>query len=278
MLKQIPKDLPLFFALSTAAAILVYGFTGMHLGMRPSSTSALGVIFIPLWSGITAVIAYLLGYVIRFVWRTQFTEPAVQPWHGKVLAVLLGCIMFCSALMAWYSVQTYEKAAKPNLVTYNGELVPHYQSSKLALVRTATSVYGRDQQAEPIQWGKNQTLLSVNKADVELRDRVSNQQATVSVAGLDYVTQYQAARIKLAGFVEPGLAMLIDGRATGKRSLLVVLTPDYKVFMRFMVERYWPLQSSALEIRLDPVDGEVIAVGAAAEEKLLISLGSAGAR
>lgn len=171
MLTHIPKDIPVFFALAAGLGLATFGFTELNSTARPSSTSALAYVFLPIWSLVFAGLAFAVGVGMRAAW-----------W--------------------WFFPET------------------------------------------------------------QLRDRASSHQVVVSITALNYITSVHAVPVTLAQHAQPGLAVIMTGRATGGRALLIVLGPDYEVLLEERLVRFWDLESLPLEVRTDLTSGdEAIVVG-----------------
>jgi hypothetical protein len=75
---------------------------------------------------------------------------------------------------------------------------------------------------------------------------------------LDYVTRIDAAELNATNG-DAWLVVVVSGRATGRRSTVAVLSPDYEKVYEERVERFWNLPSP-LEIHFDAVRRQEVAV------------------
>jgi hypothetical protein len=271
MLTHIPRDIPLFLAVAAGLGLVTYGFTELNTTARPSSTSALAYFFIPLWSLVFASVAFAVGLAVRVAWRRISPEKQVSTRYWWVLPSSLVIVLISTASFGVFRAVHAEKEAQPAVLVDSGRLERVYTANVEGRIREATLVFHDKKPPVPIVWGSNSSELVVGDSQAQIRDHASSRKAVVSTAALDYITQVHAVPIALAQYTQPGLAIVITGRATGRRAVLVVLAPDYEVLLEERLVRFWDLQSIALEVRTDHVNGdEAIVVGPGCEKSLAI--------
>lgn len=129
-----------------------------------------------------------------------------------------------------------------------------------SVVRGATQVLGRDETPQPVSWGRNDSAILIDGLHVQFNDRRRSPFVDLDATGLDYLNRIHVAPLFVRGKAEPFLVVIIAGRATGRRALVTVLSPEYQIVFQQRVERFWELASPSLEIRRDATDGEEIAV------------------
>lgn len=271
MLTRVPRDIPLFLTLAAGLGLAVYGFTELHMTARPSSTSGLAYLFIPFWSFVAAGAAFVLGLVVRTAWTRISREQQNPKRHWWVLPTLLVFILAgASSLGGFHAIET-EKAAQPAVIVDAGKLDRAFVPDADTRIREGKLFYKFDRAPEQIVWGSNTSELVVGDYQVQVRDRGSSRRVVVSTGALDYITQIDAVPIALPQYAQPGLAVVIAGRATGRRAVVLVLAPDYEVLLEERLHRFWELQSAAVEVRTDQLTkGEAIVVGPGCEKSLVI--------
>lgn len=271
MLTRVPRDIPLFLALAAGLGLAVFGFTELHLTARLSSTSGLAYLFIPFWSFVAAGAAFVLGLVVRAAWKRLFPKQQSQTRNWWALPSLLAFILVGASSLGTFSAIEAEKAAQPAVLVDKGKLDRVFAPNAENRIREGKLLYTYDQTPEQIIWGSNASELVLADYQVELRDRASSRKAVVSTAALDYITQVHAVPVALAQYAQPGLAVVIAGRATDRRAVVLVLAPDYEVLLEERLDRFWELRSAAIEVRADQVSkGEAIVVGPGCEKSLVI--------
>ena len=262
MLTHIPRDIPVFFALAAGLGLATFGFAELNSTARPSSTSALVYVFLPIWSLVFAGLAFAVGVGIRAAWWRFFPETQLTDRYRWVLPSLLSILLVTAAACGvFHAVQT-EKEAQAAVLVDSGKLERVAATHIKGLVRAATPVDLDKQASAPIVWGSNVSEFIVGNSQAQLRDRASSHQVVVSITALNYITGVHAVPITLAQHAPPGLAVIMTGRATGGRALLIVLGPDYEVLLEERLVRFWDLKSHPLEVRTDLTSGdEAIVVG-----------------
>ena len=279
MLRRIPKDLPLFGALVLGGGILAYGFTGIGVELaigRPSSTSGLAVVFIPFWSMLAALVGFVIGLGLRGLWPASntATEPPPKPTWMLVI-ILLGVIGAAGALGATTASQ-FEAQADPKILLDAGILNREIGAHSGRALRTGSRVYRFGEQPGSITWGTRSSTFAVYNDRVEVGDTKTSKLFTASTAALDYVTRIDAALLNAPSGSE-FLALVISGRATGRRALVVVLNSTYEPVFEERVERFWQLDDNALEIRVrEPDEAESVVIGPTCDESLVLFIAFEG--
>jgi hypothetical protein len=263
MLRRLPADLPLFGALLLGLSLVVYGFAGTYTESavgRPSSTASLAFIFIPIWGAVAAAVGLVLGWVVRAVWR-RFKDSAKPDRHTWVLRAILGCAVVASAGAGAWSVIQYEQEAKPGIRFDSGLLVREFRPDSGNTVRESTMLYDYHGKSVAISWAGNNSELLVPDDRVVLRDTVTGKHAEFATSTLDYITRVDALSVSAT----PGstlLAIVISGRATGRRAIVAVIDESYRVVFEEQIQRFWQLGDSPAEIRVrPPATDEYVVVG-----------------
>lgn len=250
MLRRLPRDLPLFGALLLGLSLMAFGYAAMYVDLwigRPSSTAALGFLFVPIWSVLAAVVGLILGFVARAAWRRARspTEPERQTW---ALLVTLGCVVAVSAGAGLLDVIQNEQEAKPHIRFNSGALVREVRADAAKPLRISNALYDLDNKLSQLSWGSNRSELLFEDDRVVLRDTVTGKNVEFRTSALDYINRVDAVPVSIA----PGQALLavaISGRATGRRAVIAVIDENYNVIFEEQVERFWELRDTPIEVR-----------------------------
>jgi hypothetical protein len=270
MLRRIPTDLPPFGALLLGLSLVAFGYTGMFTELalgRPSSTSSVGFLFVPLWGVLASIVGVILGLVVRAIWRR--TKGPEAESDTSALLVTLTCAVVAAAGFGAFNVIQYEQEAKPRIRLDDGQLVREFRTDSEKAVRASTTLYDSDDKSEVLSWGTNRSELLVDDDHVVLRDTVSGKDARFSTSALDYTTRVDAVPV----LADPGpslLTIVISGRATGRRAIIAAVDQNYKVVFEEQVERFWQLDNTPVEVRVDPAMGEYVVVGPHAYQSLIL--------
>lgn len=272
ILTRIPKDIPIATALACGFGLLSFGFTSLFMDPRPSSTAGLGMVFIPIWSLVAGVGGYALGLIVRALWNhlaLTFTNTRAQRW---ILPVLLVLVVSGASLFGWVEVIKVEAEAKPAVILDRGILDRQFVPNGDVFMRSSIELYNYDRAPQAISWGRNNSEVLIGNSEVRIRDtRIPKREVVISTSTLDYITKINAVPLFTKGDNEPLLAVVICGRATGRRAIVLVISPDYSALLEERVYRFWQLDQIAIEIRRDHLTGtESIVIGPACEKSLVI--------
>jgi len=270
MLRRVPTDLPLFGALLFGLCLVSFGFAGMYTEVaigRPSSTSGLGFFFIPIWGGLAAVAGLVLGFVVRAVWHALKRSEAET--NTSALRATLACAVVAAAAAGALSVVHYEQAAEPRVRLDGGLLVREFRADLGKPVRTSTVLYDSDKKTATLSWGGNTSELVIDDDQVLLRDTTSCKNARFATAALDYITRVDAVPV-LAEQGPSLLAIVICGRATGRRAIVATVDENYQVIFEEQVKRFWQLSDTPVEVRAGSEHDEYVVVGPYSYESLVL--------
>ena len=273
MLKRVPDDLPLFGALAGGFGFLAFGFTGMFVEViagRPSSTASLGIIFMPIWAALFGFAGVLLGTLAQTIWRRLKPNSPEAITKGSGLRLTLLAVIIGSSLWGVASVFIYEAGSKPTVMSDSGDVSVNTAANADTAVRKSIQLYGGPQSPQKIiTWGQNETQAVVGGLDIRLNDRNRSVGLNLKGSGLDYITYIHAASLTLSKYQNPFLVVVITGRATGHRALVVVIDGDYRVLYQSRIERFWP--NDPLEIRRAANTTEELAViGPTCDEPIVL--------
>jgi hypothetical protein len=271
ILRRLPRDLPLFGALLLGLSLMAYGYTGMYAELefgRPSSTASLGFLFVPIWGVLAAVVGLVLGFIVRAVWRrAKGPEPERATW--ALLATLAFAVVASGGVGALNVIQ-HEQEAKPRIRFDSGLLIREFRSDSEKPVRASTTLYDSDHKTAGLSWGSNKSELLFADDRVLLRDAVSGSSAQFATGALDYITRVDA--VPLSATRGPALlAIVISGRATGRRAIIAVIDENYKVVFEEQVQRFWELRDTPIEIRIRRTAAdEYVVVGPRCNESVVL--------
>lgn len=272
MLRRLPRDIPLFSALLFGLSLMAFSYAGMYTEFavgRPSSTASLGFLFVPIWGVVAAVVGLVLGFVVRTIWRRTkgSTEPERRTW---ALLTILGFAVIASAGAGALDVIQYEQEARPQVRLDSGLLMREFRSDSEKPVRASVVLYDSDHKSGGVSWGGNKSELQFGNGRAVFRDTMTGKHVDFRASTLDYITRVDAVPVSTT----PGralLAIVISGRATGRRAIVAVIDENYKVVFEEQVQRFWELRDTPVEVRVRPAAAdEYIVVGPRCNESLIL--------
>jgi hypothetical protein len=273
MLRRLPGDLPLFGALAGSIGFLAFGFTALYVEInfgRPSSTIGLAYLFVPIWALIFGIIGLAAGALVRFGWRRVRPEPTDDAKRTRALQLALLAIVLLASIYGATKVLINETFSEPAIIVDTGAVSHSLAQNSDTPIRGATQLLKRDEVAQSFPWGRNDSAILIDGLRVQLNDRRRSLFANLDARGLDYLNQIHAAPVFVRGKEEPFLVVIIAGRATGRRALVTVLSPEYQIVFQQRVYRFWEIASSPLEIRRDAEGAEIAVVGPDCAESLIL--------
>jgi hypothetical protein len=227
----------------------------------------LGFFFIPIWGGLAAVAGLVLGFVVRAVWHALKRSEAET--NTSALRATLACAVVAAAAAGALSVVHYEQAAEPRVRLDGGLLVREFRADLGKPVRTSTVLYDSDKKTATLSWGGNTSELVIDDDQVLLRDTTSGKNARFATAALDYITRVDAVPV-LAEQGPSLLAIVICGRATGRRAIVATVDENYQVIFEEQVKRFWQLSDTPVEVRAGSEHDEYVVVGPYSYESLVL--------
>jgi hypothetical protein len=259
--------LPDFFALAAMVWCLGYGLTmgivGANIG-RQSSTFALGV-FLPI------IAAPLLGAVGLLVGRlaASVVGARVPGRWVRVLKLSAPLVLVAIAIVAaWQAsgpLYAAERAARPRVIQNSAQLHKRTGSLSADGMEPGSRVYDRLKKInKTTQWGTGSAHL-VNRGDVlEVRFVPDGAALLIPLPGIDYITHVDAMPLRLGAGARPALALLITGRATGRRDLIAVISESRELVYLELLERFWNagFWNATVPLAIKPAAaGDLILVG-----------------
>ena len=271
---HIPRDFPVLCALALGLGFLAFGATSMYTEFsigRPSSTAALGYIFVPIFSIAFAGVGYIGGAIVRKFWAERIStsqQKAVPLWALSAALIAVLCI---AAALGSRSVVESEADAMPAVVLDTDIFARELVSNADTAARSSVKLYDFDEAPKVMRWGGNSSQLEVEHDHLRIRDMQSAKIASISTRGLNYVTRIDASALRSGNGRGEMLVIVISGRATGRRSVVAILSSNYELLFEERLERFWDLDDLPLEVRMDTVSNrEFAAIGPRCTRSLVI--------
>ncbi|MBM4361841.1 MAG: hypothetical protein FJ104_04110 [Deltaproteobacteria bacterium] len=260
MLSRTPKDLPWFCALTGALSVSAHGFTQLWLAQRLSSTGALAYIFIPVAAAVVGAIGALLGALVRWIW-VRVRGSSAQLESTALLPALLALCVGASAGLAALHTREVEAAAMPRVFVDAGRFERAPPPSDLSRARPSKLLLDGSSAPKHYAWGGRLVEVKRSELGVQVRDTSSGGVINISAEGLDSVTSVHVAQFSAIKSSPPGLAMVVTGRASGKRAMVVLVSPSFELVIEERIERFWPRAENPLHVTRESDESELVVVG-----------------
>lgn len=263
------KGLPLFLALVPSVWCLSYAFSVLMVGSivgRQSSTSGiapfLALIAIPplALAGITA--GRIARHVLSPTFRKKWTP---MKWCAPVVLAIVAVAAFRQASGP---ILAGERAAHPRVIVNAAQLHKREGSMPQEGVLRATRVYDHLGKVNPaIPWTGGNVHLT-NAGDVlQVSFEPGSRAVFIPLDGIDYIIFIDAVALRDPQG-RPTLALLITGRATGRRDLLAVLSESGELVYLELLERFWNFRPVALAVASSSAE-DLIVIGSEPQRALL---------
>ena len=246
MISRIPGELPRLLGVASALWHLVSGYVSIWADPRPTSTSAIGYVFVPIVSVGVGVLGFLIGLVLRWVVR-GFSINGNNGRHRPVLAasVLLAVVASAAAFGMW-TVHIKEEQAQPRI----------FKSSKY-LERLLSIPDGHPEASASLLWDDSMASadkvvfggdgVTVDVRNTQLVFQTNKRRSEpINLPALDYIRSIYAIILQ----DKPGheiLIAVVDGRATGRRSAIVVLSDQLTIAYLELVKRCQVVDNNAVQ-------------------------------
>jgi hypothetical protein len=218
---------------------------------RPSSTSAIGWLFVPVWGSMAALLGSAVGLVLRaIVSFDPAPEKDSQAWRKARTAVLRG--VGIAVALGVIMVLEHEAGTAPGIIQTTPEI------ERLAVVDRSKLVPGSPiWEGGSVSWDPP-TEASLLGTSVRMRIRWpllsfaggTHESRVIDLSSLDYLTRIDmASPANTAGGVWTAVAL--TGRATGRRVLVVAVSDSGQVLHAELFERAASIERQPLAIVAD---------------------------
>jgi hypothetical protein len=271
---SLPAPLPAVCALVSVAWCLGYGVTALVLGAkvgRQSSTSAIAPFMLMLSTPFFAGAGYVLGKLAVLLQRALF--PGKRAWLTRRRATIgLAAITAAAALQAGLSILAAERSARPRVLLNSAQIHRREVDLPANSVRTATRIYdllGKVDSAMP--WRDNLVHLVHRGNSLAVEFTPQSGSLSIPLTGIDYVIAVDAVALEMGPRGNPALALLITGRATGRRDLLAVISASRDLVYLELLDRFWNFRSTPLALAPSSA-GDLILIGSEPKNLLAFAM------
>ncbi len=216
---QPKRSAPFNFTLAGFLAGPVFFLSLFFLDPRPSSTSGMGLFFVPF----AVVPGAALGFIVGFgVW--SLSKLLDRDWNLPTFPCLVAGIGF--GIVAGASViGLHEFTSRPRVISTNDEITRLSNiPAELHTIRKAQLVYEFDtgDVEETVEWNNKAVHIRISDAFIELTGQGLVNPISSEIGSYEYVTEVHALTVRLTGGDSDVLALFINLRSSSERALLLV--------------------------------------------------------
>jgi hypothetical protein len=247
---------PVVWCLSHAITMVV---VGPRIG-RQSSTFVIGPFLAVIGAPFLAAAGLLVGKLLAFLLRSRMppglTRMAI--WCAPLLLAMIAIAAYIHARAPLYAA---EREARPRVIVNAMQIARHTAKLEADGFMRATRVYDHLAKVnQPIPWGDRSVRLANLGTTLEVGFSPTGNPLKIPLPGISYVTAVDAVPLAIGPRAHPMLALLITGRATGRRDLIALVSDNGDLAYLELLDRFWNFRSVPLAIMPSPT-GDLVLVG-----------------
>lgn len=244
---KFPFNIPYIFASFVSAAFLFYYMTGLLLEMnigRPSSTSAVGLFFIPLYAFSFFLISFIIGLIAQFIVGKFVNERVIKLTTSRTIITIFFITITIASIAGGLSFKSYEDAQKPRVIFNSGKVnkvsdirVQDMGQIEASLVLTVNN--DEKKNVVKMMWNEKPLNFELKRGVNGLRvvDDNGKELISIDLNNCDYITRVYAVPIGTQESKAKGLAVLVHLRATSRRSVLLIYDSKATLLYQELLER-----------------------------------------
>jgi len=244
---KFPTNIPQILSPFIGAIFLSYYLTGLIFEMkfgRPSSTSAIGFVFIPIYAVFLLLIGYAVGLIIRFIVSRFTAERTLSKKAIYTIYVAFLAVILVSSIAGGVSFKIYEDRQKPHVIINSSAVskLPdvQYLESNQTDAKFLLSIFEDDKIKNGTLTWNDKTIhfrLAKDTNSLVVLDEIGAQLLQIDLSELDYITRVYAVPVNIDASKKKGLAVLVNLRSTSRRSVLLIYNAEKKLLYQELLYR-----------------------------------------
>lgn len=228
-----------FGAIFGLTALIAEGYIG-----RPSSTQAIGFIFVPIYAAILALLCFGVGLVARGIIGKFVVPRSISQRTNQIINVLFLCVLVLAFFFGVAFIKKQEEKQKPHVVFDSGRVIKmspsEIKGKKEREVTFVFSIYSDEKNnTASFQWnGKKLDFKVISDNILKVFDQEGKELITADLKKYDYIGRVHVLQFALNDSNAKGLAVLVRLRATSQRSILLIYDPSGKLIYQELLERH----------------------------------------
>ena len=227
---------------------------------RQGSTTGIGIglaiLAAPFLGALGLGFGRLVALVVKPVQSARWLRFA-----GWCAPLALVAIAVVASVQASGPIHVAERQAVPRVMVNLLPLHRQGAAGPTSDMTRASRVYDHlAKMNEAIPWGDGTVLLTNAGDNLQVSFEGAGGSLLIPLQGIDYINFIDAVPMMVDASDRPALALLITGRATGRRDLLAVVSGSRELVYLELLERSWDFRSVPLAIR-PSTTGDQILIG-----------------
>ena len=262
-----------FLALVPVVGCISYGITMLAVGASVGRQSSTFVVA-PFLVMLAAPFLGAMGWVVGRLAARILGPLTPDRWYRALkwcYPLLLVVIAGTASWQASQPIFAAERDARPRVIVNTVGLQLQDVRPAGELIQRAARVYdylGNVNLAIP--WGESRVHFATTGSSLQVTFTSSGSELQVPLPGIDYVIYVDAISLTMGNDAQPVLAMLITGRATGRRDLLAVASDSGQLLYLELLDRTWDFRFVPLAIAQSGT-GDLILVGQESQQILVFA-------
>lgn len=241
--------LPILVGLAAAFSIVSYILAAYHTEAaigRPSSTSAIVLIYIPIVACVLGILGASAGLILGIILRYIFKITTVSL---KTILILISSAVIAVALSdiyGHYEVKSSVNRNRPHVVYSDGTILKQRVSTEPAVKKEPTHVE-YNFRGKSLEWNHREIFINFSSNDITVSDLAGNTIITTSLKGYSYIFDIQVMELHLAPNEESYLAIFARLRVTSRHGIFLIYSPEGKLVYQEILELVrWRMYSSSM--------------------------------
>lgn len=244
---KFPANIPHIFASFVSAIFISYSGTSLILEMftgRPSSTSSIGIVLIPIITLILFLVCFVVGSLVSNLIEKYLGERVVSAKTIRTIYILFVVTVLASSVAGGVSFKRYEDSQKPRVISNSTTVEKirdvNYQKSNQVEAKLLLTVFDDEKNRLSTMIWHDIPLrfhLERNTNSLALLDNKGKQLTLIDLSGFDYITRVYAVPLIVDKTNRKGLAVLVHLRITSWRSVLLIYNAEMALIYKELLNR-----------------------------------------
>jgi hypothetical protein len=236
---NIPHILAGFIGLNFGTFLMTALFAEIFIG-RPSSTSVIGFVFIPIYTLILMGLCFGAGFLIRLVLGKFVFVRVLSDKASRVLLLTFLWTISISFIAAWGFAAWEEYQQRPQVIFDTGRVkqVGHlYPQVEKIEGKMVLSIYDEDQdKIQPLVWNGKEVKFARDRNVLKIERINGGELVSADLRKYPYISRVFAIPVRTAGTDDQALGVVVRLRPTSGRAMFLVYDSEGKLIYQEFIE------------------------------------------
>ncbi len=241
-----PFNIPYLLAGFVGSAFGIFALTALVAETvigRPSSTHAIGFLYVPAYATLVALIFFCIGFAVRLVISKFVTPRSISRLSNRIINILFVCSLALSFFSGVVFIERQEEKQKPHVIYDSGRIIKISPSAikgkKDSEAKFVFTIYSDEKnKVESFLWnGKKIHFNVIGDNTLKILDKGRHDLVTADLNKYDYIGRIYVQRLAIGDSASKGLSVLVRLRATSRRSMLLIYDSAAKLVYQELLKR-----------------------------------------